>query len=279
MNIKKILSVLLLFFMPLVFVSCASRRYTEYTVITPPSVETVHTIPEKPPVYRHDVYHEVAPGETVWRISKTYGVSSDSILKANNIRDFYDIKAGSVLLIPQAYPGKTVIPLFKTNKWQYIIIHHSATDFGNSLFFDKVHLRRGWDRGIGYDFVIDNGTRGKEDGQIEVSPRWIKQIDGAHCKASGMNYKGIGICLVGDFTDTVPTKKQMNSLVRLVNILRKYYRVPASHILGHGQVPDAATECPGKMFPWTEFRTRLKQEDYKKIEQCKGPLQIIYVKK
>lgn len=274
-NTKRILFVILICFVSLMFTSCSRRP----SIITPPTVEKVHTIPEKPPVFRHDVYHEVAPGETIWRISKTYSVSAESILNTNNIRDVNDIKAGNVLLIPQAYPGKTVIPLFDTDRWKYIIVHHSATDFGNSFFFDKAHHRRGFNRGLGYDFVINNGTKNKKDGQIEVSPRWIKQISGAHCKASGMNYKGIGICLVGDFTDSVPTEKQMKSLVRLISVLKKYYSMPEKNILGHGQVPDAATECPGKNFPWAEFFSKVRKKNYKKIEQCKGPLQVIYVKK
>jgi N-acetyl-anhydromuramyl-L-alanine amidase AmpD len=52
-------------------------------------------------------------------------------------------------------------------------------------------------------------------------------------------------------------EKQMEALVYLVNILRKYYKIPQGHILGHGQVPGAKTECPGKYFPWREFYHKL----------------------
>jgi len=275
MNCKKILIILVLIATLFVLSSCAKKP----AIITPPTIESVHTIPERHAVFRHDVYHEVAPGETIWRISKTYDVSTKSILEANDIKNSCEIEAGKILLVPQAYPGKTVIPLFETKRWEYIVIHHSATDFGSSFFFDKIHHIRGFDRGIGYNFVINNGTRNKKNGQIEVSPRWIKQIDGAHCKASSMNHKGIGICLVGDFTYVTPTDEQMDSLVRLVNILRKFYNVPIRNILGHGQVPGANTECPGKKFPWEEFKAKLERESYKELEQCKGPLQIIYVRR
>ena len=99
---------------------------------------------------------------------------------------------GQALLIPNAAPLKPIIPLYHSDKWKYIIIHHSATDEGNALCFDKSHSLRGFTRGLGYHFVIDNGTKGKLDGQIEISPRWIKQQDGAHTKASGFNKKSIG---------------------------------------------------------------------------------------
>ncbi len=207
---------------------------------------------------RKDVYHTVAPGETVWRLAKMYGVTTRSIMQANNLHHPQDLKNGQIVRIPNAAPYRNFIPLFPSKKWKYIIIHHSATDEGNSYYFNKAHLAKGWDRGVGYDFVIDNGTKGKRDGQIEATPRWIKQEDGAHCKASDMNKKAIGICLVGNFSKHSVTKRQMDSLVFLIKTLQNYYGIPKSHILGHGQVPGAKTECPGTHFPWQELWRRLK---------------------
>lgn len=205
-----------------------------------------------------DVVHVVAPGETLWRLSKMYSVSIEDIMRANNLRSPQELEMGQRLVIHQAMPLQPVIPLYPSNKWKYIIIHHSATDTGSALSLFKMHLRRGFWHGLGYDFVIGNGSYGKADGQIEVSPRWIKQEDGAHCKASGMNHVGIGICLVGNFSKEHVSNGQLDSLVYLVNVLRKNYNIPARNIMGHGQVPGAATECPGKYFPWKEFYDRLK---------------------
>lgn len=207
-------------------------------------------------IQRHDIVHVVGPGETLWRIGKMYDVKLDDIVRANKLRNQVMLRMGQSLIIPSAAPVKPVIPLYRSRKWKYIIIHHSATDEGNSLFFRKSHRSRGW-KEIGYDFVIDNGTFGKADGQIEVTPRWIKQQNGAHCSASGMNYKGIGICLVGNFSKDKLSEKQMESLVYLIGLLRDYYNIPADNIMGHGQVIGAKTECPGKNFPWYEFRKRL----------------------
>lgn len=205
---------------------------------------------------RQNVFHIVAPGETLWRIAKMYDVSIDDIIKANRLKSSIRLEMGQRLRIPQAAPLKPVIPVYRTSKWKYIIIHHSATDKGSALHFYKFHLLRGWED-LGYHFVIDNGSEGKGDGQIEVSPRWLKQQDGAHCSASGMNYKGIGICLVGNFNKENVTEKQMGSLIYLVNILREEYNIPIRNILGHGKVPGARTECPGKNFPWKEFYLKI----------------------
>ncbi len=211
-----------------------------------------------PPVIRKDTFHIVGPGETLWRIGKMYDVSINNIVKANSLDSSQRIERGQKLLIPSAAPIKPVVSLYPSYKWKYIIIHHSATDVGNALVFDKAHSSRGFTRGLGYHFVVDNGTKYKKDGQIEESPRWIKQQDGAHCRANGMNHKGIGICLVGNFNTARVTEKQMGSLVYLVNRLRDYYDIPLSHIKGHGQVKGASTDCPGKKFPWAAFWRKLK---------------------
>jgi N-acetyl-anhydromuramyl-L-alanine amidase AmpD len=172
------------------------------------------------------------------------------------LRDPRDLKIGQRLRIPAAAPVRPVIPLYRSRKWKYIIIHHSATDEGNALDFYKAHRGRGWDT-IGYHFVIDNGTGGKQDGQIEPTPRWTKQMDGAHCKAGGMNSVGIGICLVGNFNEDKVSQKQMDSLVCLVNTLRANYKISSANTVGHGKVTGAKTDCPGKKFPWSEFYARI----------------------
>lgn len=233
--------------------SCASTPVS-------PVVPAPTTISPQMPVsiLREDISHVVGPGETLWRISKMYDVRMEDIIRANNLRNAEKLEMGQRLLVPQAAPIKSVIPLYPSKKWKYIIIHHSATDIGSALQFFEAHKKRGFWHGLGYHFVIDNGTYDKVDGQIEISPRWIKQQDGAHCKASRMNYKGIGICLVGNFSEEGVSKQQMDSLIYLVDSLKKYYKIPTRNIMGHGRVPRARTECPGKYFPWKEFWLRLR---------------------
>jgi len=208
-------------------------------------------------VMRQDVYHVVGPYETVWRISKMYDVPMKDIAAVNKLQNIQQLEMGQRLLIPSAMPIKPVVSLYPSQKWQYIIIHHSATEEGNSLGFYFSHRSRGWDT-VGYHFVIDNGSQGKEDGQIEAAPRWLKKMDGAHCKAGDMNNRGIGICLVGNFNIDRPSRKQMDSAVYLTNLLRSYYNISDSNILGHGMVTGAKTDCPGKNFPWDDFRSQLR---------------------
>jgi len=55
--------------------------------------------------------HVLRPGENLYRLSRYYGVSVESIRKANDIRDVTEIRAGERLVIPgasKAPPGATL---------------------------------------------------------------------------------------------------------------------------------------------------------------------------
>jgi hypothetical protein len=132
--------------------------------------------------------------------------------------------------------------------WRYIVIHHSATDRGSAVSFDRMHRRRGWDE-LGYHFVIDNGKGGPE-GRVEVGSRWRAQKWGAHTGGTPNNeYNnfGIGICLVGDFTRKAPSAGQLQSLRRLVTYLAREHDIPPQNVITHRDAPKAATKCPGRL--------------------------------
>ena len=132
--------------------------------------------------------------------------------------------------------------------WKFIVIHHSATDGGNAAAFDKAHRGRGWDE-LGYHFVITNG-QGATDGTVEVGSRWAKQKHGAHTGGTPdneYNELGIGICLVGDFSTSPPSKAQLAALARLSAWLQWRFRIPAENVIGHCEAPAAHTNCPGSV--------------------------------
>ncbi len=148
--------------------------------------------------------------------------------------------------------------------WQYIVIHHSASDSGNAWEFDRFHRTvRGWNE-LGYHFVIGNG-RGSTDGRIEVGPRWWKQKHGAHCKTpdNRFNDYGIGICLVGNFRDgNYPTAAQMRSLEKLVSHLSRTCNISLSNIYSHGSITHK-TECPGPNLSLEQLKMRLSGVAYR----------------
>jgi hypothetical protein len=131
--------------------------------------------------------------------------------------------------------------------WRYIVMHHSATTGGSADVFDRQHRKRGWDE-LGYHFVITNG-QGGPDGEVQVGSRWWKQKWGAHTgntPGNEYNEHGIGICLVGNFMNHLPTDAQLDSARRLVEFLMGTYDIPLDHVIAHKDAPNQHTECCGR---------------------------------
>lgn len=147
-------------------------------------------------------------------------------------------------------------PTVAARNWKHIVLHHTASTAGDVESIHEAH-RKNKDKngnpwlGIGYHFVIGNG-HGMADGEIEPTFRWKQQLQGAHAGVSEHNQRGIGICLIGNFSESEPTTAQMASVRRLVRTLAKEYDIPPSEIVGHGDVK--ATECPGKYFSLKDVR-------------------------
>lgn len=156
---------------------------------------------------------------------------------------------------PTWYPRRGKI----SNRWTTIVIHHSATVSGSARSFDKYHREtKHWDA-LGYHFVIGNGTE-SPDGQVEVGVRWDQQKHGAHCKTPSnyFNNHGIGICLVGDFTKSRPTPKQLRALNDLVTFLSQACSIPPSRVTTHGHI-NHTTKCPGRYFALDPVRRHLAE--------------------
>lgn len=118
-----------------------------------------------------------------------------------------------------------------------IIIHHTAGSGGESVEdIHAYHQRQGW-AGIGYHYFIDsNGSvyRGRPDWAI-----------GAH--AYGFNSGSLGVCLAGNFSDTVPFLGQLRSLIYLTADLCARSWIDVDAVYGHGYIPGSEhdTACPG----------------------------------
>lgn len=148
---------------------------------------------------------------------------------------------------PSANVPASWIPIASAEQrdWMWIVIHHSATPTGGAAAFDKEHREiRKWN-GLGYDFVIGNGTD-TPDGCIEVGYRWPIQAQGAHAYTvdERFNMHGIGICMVGNFDNGPPSPRQLASLARLAAYLADTYHIKQTDIIGHRDTKQ--TDCPGK---------------------------------
>ncbi len=159
---------------------------------------------------------------------------------------------------------------------RFIVIHHTAGFDVPALTIDRYHAERGFGikiaspkplveeyvkRGfkrvsdgvivsIGYHYLI------RADGSVEKGrPDFVR---GAHCTAQSMNFQSIGVALTGNFDSKdnpsgkkghiAPTAGQIEALKKLVFYLMEIYQIPGENVIGHKQVKNASTSCPGDRF-------------------------------
>jgi N-acetylmuramoyl-L-alanine amidase len=116
----------------------------------------------------------------------------------------------------------------------YIVLHHSASALSTTAAdIDVWHRQKGWSS-IGYHLCIEGS------GEL-IRGREIDRM-GAHAK--GFN-RAVGICLVGDNTTASQrwVWQQVATLKRTLSVLNVLY--PKAVVLGHCDLPGAATLCPG----------------------------------
>jgi len=202
----------------------------------------------------------VKKGDTLAGIARAHGVQVDALRRANGLTGNL-IHPGDRLRLPGTAgspPEKKRVYLDRARKeidvenlssrrWEHIILHHSGTPTGSGKIFDYYHRKiKRMENGLAYHFVIGNGSE-TADGQIEVAERWRRQIQGGHVRSETYNQNSIGICLVGNFERSRPTKKQMKAAVELVDHLK--YELLGGHpdLLLHRDIQE--TVCPGRYFP------------------------------
>ena len=116
-----------------------------------------------------------------------------------------------------------------------IVIHHSQNR-KNFKEIKNLHINEYKQDDIGYHFVVD------KQGNI-LNGRDIRKI-GAH--VYNHNKNSIGICLIGNFDIEIPDKKQINSLLNLINELKSKYNIKEVKL--HREFPNVSKTCPGKNF-------------------------------
>lgn len=153
-----------------------------------------------------------------------------------------------------------------------IIIHHTAGSGGESVEdIHAYHQRQGW-AGIGYHYFIDHcGAvfRGRPD--------WAK---GAH--AYGFNSESLGVCLAGNFSDTVPILGQVRSLIYLTADLCARNWIDVDSVFGHGYIPGGEhdTLCPGSnlmaLMPLIRDRVAaiLRSEEFERLSAVSAVSEI-----
>jgi hypothetical protein len=158
----------------------------------------------------------------------------------------------------------------KSNDWEGIRRYHkSYRHNGNIITADQAKTLAGqgiktglewpW-QDIGYHYGIEyvNGIPVIQKGRDELT-------HGAHCSEDKMNFRSLGICVVGNFDRQPPHDEVMRVLIDLCATKCKTHNIPPENIQPHRKYATYKS-CPGLAFPFDY----LKQEVGKMlgVKQC-----------
>lgn len=167
-------------------------------------------------------------------------------------------------------------------RWTHAIIHHSLTE-DNETLPDVVAIRRFHTsyRQYGHILTPEEYEEKKEQGEEglirpwrDIGYQWVVEklsdgrpwlihgrsmmMAGAHTVQKGMNRRGIGICIVGNFDIAPPDEDLFEFAADKVSWLCRMYRIPPANVQGHREYASYKT-CPGEMFDMEYFRERVSE--------------------
>ena len=220
-----------------------------------------------------DKNYTVKRNDTLTDLAHKNGLTVGELAGRNGLARTDKLRVGQKLVIPDAEAARSettsssLLPTglnkirVEPGKWKYIVIHHSASPNASVKGMDYYHrVERHMENGLAYHFVIGNGHSLK-DGEIAIGHRWTAQLDGGHLASEALNKKAIGICMVGNYDEDRPTKRQMESLHALVEYLLARCHLSVDAVKTHQQINPIYTRCPGRNFPAKSFLRELKEEN------------------
>ncbi len=127
----------------------------------------------------------------------------------------------------------------RADRWTYVVVHSAPSPTSPVA--------------LACHFTVDRDKDGKW--RVQATENWRAQRDGRHV-AGYWRAKSIGVCIVGDFSRSQPTRKQFDCLTKLVNALQEVCRIPADRVYLISDL-DARSCSPGRFFPAARFSARL----------------------
>lgn len=141
-----------------------------------------------------------------------------------------------------------------------IVLHCSGTEDSETVSWGAIRRFHtgtlGWDD-IGYHYGIEwVGTK-------YVLHRGRKyNVPGAHCKDDHMNWKSVGVCVVGEFDEAAPSAILFDTVTRFLAVLCVVLSIHPTSIYGHREFNQGKT-CPGKMWNLDSVRNVVQSKWHK----------------
>ncbi len=135
------------------------------------------------------------------------------------------------------HPEKTY-PTRSLSDITHIAVHHSAASPNIPVeAIARYHVEHNKWPGIGYHFYVG------PDGTIYQTNRLTTMSNHVYMN----NAYTVGVCVAGNFQETLPTPAQLQATAHLIAWLTRLLNIPLEHVKGHREFPhnESHTTCPG----------------------------------
>ena len=141
------------------------------------------------------------------------------------------------------------------NRFDAIIIHHSASNTDNYESIRRYHKKKGL-RDAAYHLLLSNGSTKVPLGNLEATGRYAALSHAMATRDIRYNLTGLHICIVGNFETGQVPQNMKPAIAHAIKGLQDRFGIPESRILFHRDV--GQTKCPGKFFTKRNFFSWLK---------------------
>lgn len=108
-----------------------------------------------------------------------------------------------------------------------------------------------------YDYVGYHAGIERVNGHLVVCPGRPLIREGAHCRGNGMNWRAIGVAVVGNFDLQPPDRETYFLVAKLCQLaMLKYPAITINRIFPHSNF--STKTCPGKFFNIDKIRYLVK---------------------
>ncbi|CAM2009915.1 peptidoglycan recognition protein family protein [Acanthopleuribacter pedis] len=154
----------------------------------------------------------------------------------------------------------TTAMLFPRIRYQYLVVHHTASDTGNLHSVRRGHWARGW-FDAGYHLILSNGSTAVPAGDLEPSLRYWLGTHSVATRSKRHNVLGLHLAVVGNYEQQPPSPATRAHLAHALKLLSERYGVPSAKILLHRDC--SATACPGRNIQRADLVRWVDQESGK----------------
>ncbi len=144
-----------------------------------------------------------------------------------------------------------------SNRYHYLVVHHTASDTGSLASVRRAHWARGW-FDAGYHLILANGTHGVAAGTLQPSLRYRLGCHAVATRSPRHNLLGLHLSVVGNFDKQSMSPAMRANLAHALTLLAERYRIPPDQILLHRDC--SATVCPGRFVDRADLVTSLARD-------------------